>query len=291
MSSRSKPGFAPGLIVNGDDFGYSPAVNKAIIEAHRRGILTSASLMVNELAAADAIALARATPTLAVGLHLSLVLGRAGLPRGQVRSITDGKGNFSRSPALAGLNYFFNPRARIELRREMRCQFERFAASGLRLSHVDGHNHLHMHPVVFKELITLCEEFKVKRVRVVRGGSRAHFETTGRKRPPELLISVVFDLLSRHCERRLQGRNFVVPPAVHGLLQTGGMTEEYFMKLLPRIGREGAEIYLHPLSAEATQAERNENPGGQAEFEALVSTRVRRQIEDCGFRLATYESV
>ena len=65
------------LIINGDDFGYSDAVNRAIIEAHRTGVLTSASLMVNERAASGAVQLAKENPNLAVGLHLVLVLGRA----------------------------------------------------------------------------------------------------------------------------------------------------------------------------------------------------------------------
>ena len=60
------------LIVNGDDFGMSPPVSRGIIEAHRRGILTSTSLMVNRPAAEEAAALAREAPRLGVGLHLEL---------------------------------------------------------------------------------------------------------------------------------------------------------------------------------------------------------------------------
>jgi chitin disaccharide deacetylase len=65
------------LIINADDFGYSSAVNRAVIQAHREGVLTSASLMVNERAAGEAVQLAHANPRLAVGLHLVLVLGRS----------------------------------------------------------------------------------------------------------------------------------------------------------------------------------------------------------------------
>src|SRR5437763_5882310 len=146
------------LIINGDDFGYSEAVNRAIIEAHRAGVLTSASLMVNERAVDDAVKHAKANPSLAVGLHLALVLGRAALSPSEIPHIVDADGNFTRSSFRAGLNYYFNLASRRELRREMRAQFDKFIATGLPFSHVDGHTHLHMHPVIFKTLVELCEE-------------------------------------------------------------------------------------------------------------------------------------
>src|SRR5262245_16207624 len=98
--------------------------------------------MVNERACEQAVELARANPGLAVGLHLVLVLGRAALPYPEVPHITSREGRFTDSPFRAGLNYYFSPAARREMRREMRAQFERFAATGLPFSHVDGHTHL-----------------------------------------------------------------------------------------------------------------------------------------------------
>ncbi len=68
------------LIVNGDDFGLSPGVCRGILDAHQRGILTSASLMVGRGAAAEAARLARRAPQLGVGLHLELE-GGVGDPR------------------------------------------------------------------------------------------------------------------------------------------------------------------------------------------------------------------
>lgn len=282
----------PSLIINGDDFGLSLATNRAIIEAHRNGVLTSASLMVNEGAAQDAVLQASKTPTLAVGLHLSLVLGKSSLPPTAIPSIVDSRGSFSNSPLVAGLKYFFGPQARRDVRREMRAQFERFAATGLPFSHVDGHNHLHMHPVVFAELISLCEEFQVKRVRLVDGETRVHYEITGRPGIGQSVISRVFKSLNRHCHRQLDGRGFATASAVHGLFQSGWMHEQYLLELLERIPpTEVTEIYLHPLSPGASDAEKRDNPGGIGEFEALVSPRVRRAVESRGLRLATYQTI
>ena len=291
------------LIINGDDFGYSEAVNRAIVLAHREGVLTSCSLMVNERAASQAVELARSNPDLAVGLHLALVQGRAALPHAEIPHVTDTNGDFTTSPFRAGVHYYFSPAARNEIRREMRAQFERFAATGLRFSHVDGHAHLHQHPVIFRELIKLCEEFGVRRVRVVKGEMRLSLKLDRKNLPAKLVLGTVYNLLGGWCERRLRGRGFVRPQNVYGLLQSGDMNEEYLLGLIRLIGRTdrpdqpeqfdapSGEIYAHPLAFDADEAAKYENPGGERELKALISARVRNAIETSGFKPATYETL
>lgn len=279
------------LIINGDDFGYSEAVNSAIIQAHHGGVLTSASLMVNELAATEAAELAKANPSLAVGLHLVLVLGRSALSHAEIPNITDAEGRFTDSSFNAGINYYFNPAARRELRSEMRAQFERFVATGLSLSHVDGHTHLHQHPVIFNELIKLCEEFDVRRVRVVKGEMRLSLKLDRKHLPIKLVWGTVFNLLGRWCERRLAGRGFVQPRRVYGLLQSGDMNESYLLRLLERMEATSSEIYAHPLAFDADESSRRENPGGARELQALTSERVRQAVAAAGFELTNYESL
>lgn len=283
------------LIINGDDFGYSDAVNRAIIQAHREGVLTSASLMVNESSAGEAVELAKANPSLAVGLHLVLVLGKAALPHSKIPHITDAEGRFTDSSFQAGIHYYFNAAARRELRQEMRAQFERFVATGLNFSHVDGHTHLHQHPVIFDELIRLCEEFGVRRVRVVKGEMRLSLSLDRKHLPIKLVWGTVFNLLGRWCERRLEGRGFVQPHKVYGLLQSGDMNEDYLLGLLKKMPPESSEIYAHPLAATGNQiadeTAKQENPGGVRELQALTSSRLRQAIGTAGFQLANYESL
>jgi hopanoid biosynthesis associated protein HpnK len=267
------------MIINGDDFGYSEAVNRAIIRAHREGVLTSASLMVNECAASDAVLRAKANPTLAVGLHLVLALGRAALPHSEIPHITDTQAKFTDSPFRAGLNYYFSRAARSEMKREMRAQFERFAAAGLPFSHVDGHTHLHMHPVIFDELIELCQEFGVRRVRVVKGEMRLSLKLDRKNLSMKLVWGIVFNSLGRSCERKLEGRGFAQPQNVYGLLQTGDMNEDYLLGLLERMESGDVEIYAHPLAFDADEAEKRENPGGIRELQALISPRVRQAVK------------
>jgi hopanoid biosynthesis associated protein HpnK len=276
------------LIINGDDFGYSEAVNRAIIQAYREGVLTSASLMINERAADQAVHLAKENPGLAVGLHLVLALGRSALPHAEIPHLTDAQGNFTRSSFAAGVKYHFSPSARRELRREMRAQFDKFIATGLSFSHVDGHTHLHQHPAIFDELISLCEEYGVKRVRVVKGEMRLSLSLDHRRLPLKIVNGVIFNLLGRWCARRLRGRGFVTPEKVYGLLQSGDLNEEYLLGLLERIKGASCEIYAHPLAFDADAAAQRENPGGARELQTLLSARVREAIATAGCELATY---
>src|SRR5262245_50893107 len=108
------------LIVNADDFGRSTSINAAVIDDHQRGILTSASLMVNGDACAEAVKLAKANPKLAVGLHLTLCCGHSALPFSKIPRLVNQQGEFSDSPVSAGMNYFFSSEARKELALEIR---------------------------------------------------------------------------------------------------------------------------------------------------------------------------
>ncbi|MEK7831362.1 MAG: ChbG/HpnK family deacetylase, partial [Acidobacteriota bacterium] len=205
--------------------------------------------------------------------------------------ITDAEGRFTDSSFQAGIRYYFNRAARRELRREMRAQFERFVATGLNFSHVDGHTHLHQHPVIFDELIRLCEEFNVRRVRVVKGEMRLSLKLDQKHLPIKLLWGTVFNLLGRWCERRLAGRGFVQPRRVYGLLQSGDMNENYLLGLLEQMEKTSSEIYAHPLAFDADETAKLENPGGARELQALTNPQLKRAIEAAGFKLATYQTL
>jgi hypothetical protein len=127
------------LIITADDFGLSEPVNAAIEAAHRRGILSAASLMVGAPAAADAVARARALPTLRVGLHLVLVDGDPVADRAQIPKLLDSNGRFRNDLARYGAQIAFSAALRRQIETEITAQFEAYRATGLPLDHVDGH--------------------------------------------------------------------------------------------------------------------------------------------------------
>src|SRR6185369_2238886 len=156
------------LVVNADDFGRSASINRAVIRAYREGILTTASLMVNEPAFEEAVTLAHQNPRLGVGLHLTLLCGHSALMPEQIPGLVDGRGRFADSPAGVGFHYFFYRSLREQLRREIRAQFQKFRATGLHLDHVNGHLHLHLHPTIFGILMEEASSLGIQRMRLTR---------------------------------------------------------------------------------------------------------------------------
>ncbi|WP_448205964.1 hopanoid biosynthesis-associated protein HpnK [Azospirillum sp. sgz302134] len=261
------------LIVTADDFGLDPAVNEAVEQAHRTGILTAASLMVAGPAASQAVALARRMPTLGVGLHLALVDAVAALPPGEIPNLVDAEGRFSDRQALAGVSYFFRPSVRRQLASEIRAQFRAFAATGLPLDHVDAHKHMHLHPTVGRLLVEIGREFGLKAVRIPDEPGHPAF------------LSPWIALLRRQARRA----GLSTPDRVYGIQWTGAMTEDRVSALLRSLPPGVTELYAHPATA-STPALAAAMPGYRhsAEFAALASTEVARQARDAGIRLATY---
>lgn len=141
------------LIVNADDLGRTSGLNHGIFEAHRRGIVTSATLMVAYAAAAEAAAELAALPELGVGLHVALTGGPPVLPASRLPSLVDGEGRLPRKPdGLGGADPG-------EVLAEVRAQFDRFLALTGRLpTHLDGHHHCHRVPAVLEAVVAVAGE-------------------------------------------------------------------------------------------------------------------------------------
>jgi hopanoid biosynthesis associated protein HpnK len=274
------------LIINADDFGFSDDVNTAIIQAHEEGILTSTSLMVTGDAAQNAIALAKNHPHLAVGLHLVLVCGKSVLPPAQIPHLVDSQGNFSDNPTQAGLNYQFNQATRAELRLEISAQLEKFRNSGLNLAHVDGHLHLHVHPVILNILTEFAAEFKIKFIRLPSEELTKNLKIDRRNLFTKIIWSIVFGQLRNYGEGLLKTHNIKFADRVYGLLQTGNMSEEYLLSLIPQIEAKLVEIYAHPALVNT-----DTNNGGEIELKALLSHKVRELLTVKGFELSNCAKV
>ena len=276
------------LVINGDDFGFSTGVNRAIIAAHEQGVLTSASLMVTGEAFEEAVELAKAHPNLGVGIHLTLGCGRSVLPPDRIPNLVDAEGKFSDEPVQVGLSYQFNRAARRELPLEIRAQLEKFRQTGLTLSHVDGHLHHHSHPVVLREIIKLVDEFDIKVIRLPSEELRSTLQIDPTDLRTKLIWSFVFTGLRWYGESLLKAKGVHYVDRVYGLLQSGRMNEDYLLNLIPTIQAERVEIYSHPAIPVAGDPSNAPLGLGETEMQALISDRVRECIAQNGFELTNY---
>ncbi len=286
---QNSPSRRRSLIINGDDFGFSSGVNRAIIAAHERGILTSTSLMVGGEAFDEAVELAKAHPTLGVGLHLTLVCGRSVLPHSQIPHLVDSEGRFSDDSVQVGLRYQFNRAARRELPLEIRAQLEKFRQTGLPLAHVDGHLHLHSHPVVLREVVKLADEFEIKVIRLPSEELRSTLKLDSTNLTTKVIWSCVFRGLRLYGERLLRSNGIRYVDRVYGLLQSGRINEAYLLGLIPQIKADTVEIYTHPAFIMADEPSNAPLELGDSELLALLSDRVRQCIAQNGFELTQYQ--
>jgi hopanoid biosynthesis associated protein HpnK len=232
------------VVFSADDFGLSEAVNEAVEQAHRDGILNAASLMVAAPAAADAVRRAQAMPGLRVGLHLVVIEGPAVLPHAAIPDLVDAAGQFPSDQLRLGIDYFFRPRARRQLAAEIRAQFAAFAATGLTLDHANAHKHMHLHPTVGRMMLRIGREFGLRRVRVpaeppavlARCGTRTGFGDRALYAWTSLF--------------RAQARRSGMETTDHcfGLAWSGHMTAARVRRLLAELPGGVNEIYFHPAS-------------------------------------------
>jgi hopanoid biosynthesis associated protein HpnK len=275
-------------IINGDDFGFSHGVNQSIIQAHQNGILTSTSLMVTGSAFNSAVNLAKENPNLGVGLHLVLCCGKSVLPPQEIPNLVNPNGYFSDNPTLAGLRYQFNSKTHSELKKEIKAQLEKFQQTGLKLSHVDGHLHLHCHPVILNILCELAPEFDIKYIRLPYEELSFTLNIDSTNIVQKIIWNGVFRQLRQYGEKLLTSHKINYLSRVYGLLQTSRISESYLLDLIPQITANLIEIYAHPAINIQGEAKNGPENSGEVELHALCSKKCKDMLSSKGFQLINY---
>lgn len=285
------------VIVTADDFGLSEAVNEAVEQAHRAGILTTASLMVGAPAAADAVRRARRLPSLRVGLHVVAIEGPACLTPCEIPDLL----RCARDPATgaeewrfpadqlaSGFRYAFNPRARRQLAAEIRAQLAAFAATGLPLDHVNAHKHMHLHPRVGALLIGIGREYGAVGMRIPtepRLALRA-------ARAPAPLSASALNAWTALLRRRARRAGFALTDHCFGIAWSGHMTPARLARLARCLPDGTSEIYTHPAShRDSRLTALMPDYEHEAELRALIDPTVREAFAASGARLTTFRDL
>lgn len=215
---------------NADDFGRDKPTNQKILDFFKSGQIDSASLMINMPAAAEAVKLARKNPKLRVGLHLNLTKGKPVSKFEEVKSLLGRDSRFLGWFAL-GKKLTLGQIKIEELKKEIRAQIKKFLSFGLKINHLDSHHHIHIHSTVFKILLPILKEYKVKNVRL---GKKVISPRTIKGK----LITAMYQNLNKSVEKAgLSVLNQVIDPDWFKAVP------EEIIKKLP----EGKyEIILHP---------------------------------------------
>lgn len=266
------------LVVNADDFGFTPDVNEGIVEAHGRGILTATTLMANGAAFEDAAQLARATPSLDVGCHLVLVGGR---------SLVTGKAFPLTVPQLLAAM----ARREIRVYDELAAQVRRIVDAGIRPTHLDTHKHTHLAPPVLDAVARLGEEFGIRWVRrpfdfplnALRGGVPR----------VKRLASGAMGLLRRRFHRVLEKRGCRTTDHFAGFQITGRFRTAALVELLGAIPPGSTELMCHPgrCGEPLRHARTRLKESREQELAALVAPEVREALVRNGIELVNYRGL
>lgn len=258
------------LILSADDFGMSQEVNEAIEQAHRNGILTTASLMVAGPAFEDALKRARRLPNLRLGLHLVVIEGDSIL---HDPHITDRSGWFGRDQLQLGFSYFFNPSKRTALKKEIEAQFRAFSGTALALDHANAHKHMHLHPTVGAMLIQTGLNYGLKAV-------RTPMEPAGPLGVRSSLGDNALEQWTRVLRYQIRRSGMKTNDYCFGLRWSGHMTPERIAELIPRLPTGTSELYFHPATGQNAQmAHLMAGYEQKGELETLLSPKIRQLLE------------
>jgi predicted glycoside hydrolase/deacetylase ChbG (UPF0249 family) len=263
------------LVVNADDFGFTPDVNRGIVDAHRRGILTATTLMANGSAFDDAVRLARETPTLDIGCHLVLISGS---------SLVTGK----RYPLTAAQLLAALARREIRPYEELAAQVRRLVNAGIRPTHLDTHKHIHLAPPVLDAVARLSREFDIRWVR-----QPFDFPLNAlRAGVPRLkrMTSDALGLMRRRFRRVLERHGCRTTDHFAGFQITGRFRTAELVQLLAFLPDGSTELMCHPgYCGQALRAARTRlKESRERELEALTAPETRAALARNGIELVPY---
>jgi chitin disaccharide deacetylase len=277
------------LIVNADDFGLTSGVNRGIVEAHTRGIVTSSTLMACGAAFDHAAALAKQTPQLSVGCHVLLVDASPLLEIAKVSSLAFGN---SGAPKFRNSIVSFACLATArrldedQIEAEITAQIRRLQSAGIQVSHLDSHKHTHMFPVVFGPMLRAAQKCRVAAIRnpfepLVFARARDW------KRRFQLGILRSFRTSFRQA---LSETGITTPDGCIGIIATGGLNLSTFCSLIENLPEGTWEFVSHPGYNDADLANVNTRlrASREKELEILTSPEVRELLRREQVELISY---
>ncbi|UCH79312.1 MAG: ChbG/HpnK family deacetylase [Candidatus Coatesbacteria bacterium] len=271
------------LIVSADDFGASAAINRGVARACREGIVTSASLMAGGEAFEEALALVDDLPQLGVGAHLTLVAGRAVLPPARAPTLVSGDGSLPAEAGAFARSFFGGKITLADVRAELGAQLARLLAAGVRLTHLDSHQHLHHLPGVAAVVAELAREFGVRAARLGRCRLRPRGPRWWGRQLGLRFAAEAFGRLARRAGLR-------TPDGLVGHAWAGRLKADRLTAVMAELPPGTWELICHPAEAgtEAEAAEGYDRPG---ELAALTATEVAAAREEYGVRLINYAAL
>jgi predicted glycoside hydrolase/deacetylase ChbG (UPF0249 family) len=278
------------LIVNGDDFGWTTAISKGILKAHHDGVLTSTTMIVNSPGFDEAVALAKETSALGVGLHLNVTHGSPVSDRDKIPSLLDASGNFLGGDAFC-IRLFRGSIDPVELRREVDAQLMKFQSALGNPTHLDSHKHVHVFGCYRRVAAELAGALEHPRIRC----PVERFRATSILRPLFACKLLMLQVAGQRARRRFHEAGFRMADAFMGVSETGRLTAEACVGMLSHLHDGVTELMCHP--GLAVENESDAAPGDRLtesrplELKAVTNGTVQECIAQQHIELVNYRSL
>ena len=287
------------LIVNADDFGFTAGVNRAIVEAHTHGIVTSSTLMANGNAFEDAVHLAKSVPRLSVGCHVVLVDGEPVLAAKLLPSIIsahsggprfhDGLPSFV-ARALAGR---LDPG---EIEAEASAQIRKLQSAGVSVSHLDTHKHTHLFPAVLRPLLRAARACGVRAIRNPFG-PRQPLKSSELLTRPSLWTRYaevrILHTLATKFRDSASRESLATPDGTLGIVVTGALDEKLFRGIATIMPEGTWEFVCHPgyNDDDLKSAKTRLRASRETELRVLTMPEARELLLQQGIDLISYRDL
>jgi hopanoid biosynthesis associated protein HpnK len=282
------------LIVNADDFGLTSGVNRAITEAHRNGIVTSATLMANGSAFEEAAHMARSVPTLAVGCHVVLVDGSPVSPSAEVGSLTkNGNAQFHSSLARFAARALRGRLDPAQVEREATAQIHKLQESGIQVTHLDTHKHTHMFPRVLRPLLSAARSCGVPAIRnPFESVKLAQLLDDPNSWTRWLEVRTLHGLAATF-RQAVQEAGLLTTDGTLGIVATGTLGQRLLRLLLEHLPDGTWELVCHPgyNDAELRAARTRLRESREKELRVLTSPEPRELLSARGIELISYRDL
>ncbi|HEY1901493.1 MAG TPA: ChbG/HpnK family deacetylase [Terracidiphilus sp.] len=273
------------LIVNADDFGLTRGVNRAVMDLHRKGMLTSATLMARAAATEEAMGLGLATPSLGVGCHLVFVDGVPVLPPRDIPTLADRKMGLFYPKLGAFLRLALLGRIRSEeMEAEAAAQIALLQGRGLLLTHIDTHKHTHMFPMVLRPLLRAARAAGIRAVRNPFEPAWSRRATAGAPVLRRLEVSLLRQLEPAF-RRIVADEGLVTTDGALGVLATGTLDATTISRLLQHVPPGTWELVTHPgyNDEDLARAHTRLRQSREIEREALAAVDKHQNLELISF--------
>jgi chitin disaccharide deacetylase len=275
------------LIINADDFGLCESVNKGIVEAHTKGVLTSTTLMANMPHADHAVELAKSTPTLGLGVHLNLTAGKPLCQDSSIKLILDSQGHFALSPGKLALASLITGKVRTAIETELASQIQWLIDKGIKPTHLDSHKHIHCFPSIFPIICRLAKHFNIPAIRYAGEPtyvSQLPWPLTDREsRKRASLVRTMAKI------NRWQNSAFFKTDAMFGINHVGRINTVFLRAVSLYNTASTAEVMTHPgytydLDTTTTRLVKQR----EVEIEGLCSEKTKQSFKEAGIKLIHY---